>query len=84
MCHVQNFKDELIKITIKRTSPVCKRDFKTSAGIATIQLQIPAVPPAKRVLPTLKSDRLKNKNKNIVNTLNINKNYFLMIRKLIR
>ena len=42
--------------------PVCKRDFKTSGGIATSQLKIPAVPPANRVRHKLRSERLKNIN----------------------
>lgn len=36
-------------------SPVWKRDFSTSGGMATAQLKIPAKPPAKRILGTLRS-----------------------------
>ena len=36
-------------------SPVWKRDFSTSGGMATAQLKIPARPPAKRIRGTLRS-----------------------------
>lgn len=39
-------------------SPVWKRDFSTSGGMATTQLKIPARPPAKRIRGTLRSRTL--------------------------
>lgn len=41
-------------------SPVCRRDFSTSGGIATNQLKTPAIPPANRVRPMLRSPRLQS------------------------
>lgn len=41
--------------TLQCNSPVWKRDFSTSGGMATTQLKIPARPPAKRILGTLRS-----------------------------
>lgn len=42
-------------------SPVWKRDFSTSGGIATTQLKIPATPPATRIRGTLRSLTLQTK-----------------------
>lgn len=42
-------------------SPVWKRDFSTSGGIATTQLKIPATPPAARIRGTLSSLTLRTK-----------------------
>ena len=39
--------------------PVCSLDLSVSGGIATSQLRIPAVPPARMVLPILMSFRLQ-------------------------
>lgn len=42
-------------LVLECNSPVWKRDFSTSGGMATAQLKIPARPPAKRILGTLRS-----------------------------
>lgn len=40
---------------VSENKPVWKRDLSTSGGIATAQLQTPAIPPANRMLGTLSS-----------------------------
>lgn len=53
--HSQEHHTECGRDTLEINSPVWKRDFSTSGGMATAQLKIPARPPAKRILGTLRS-----------------------------
>lgn len=53
--HSQEHHTECGCDTLECNSPVWKRDFSTSGGMATAQLKIPARPPAKRILGTLRS-----------------------------
>ena len=51
--------------------PVCRRDLSVSGTMATIQLAIPAMPPANNVRPGLKSLRLATRMDQTINTSDI-------------
>ena len=62
-CQLATLQSARVETNQPNEVPVCSLDFRTSGGIATIQLKIPAMPPANNVRPTLRSLRLDHRHR---------------------